>query len=83
MYRTGEAIMDCYWQTLCAGVMPGGYDICQEEFRKHSTVMQTVRFFTNPLQRAPFLASVPWLKASAMVAAMAFHMAFRSFSECD
>ncbi|KAM7210060.1 hypothetical protein V8F06_014555 [Rhypophila decipiens] len=33
IYRfTGEPILDVYWQTLCAGIMPGGFELSQEAF---------------------------------------------------
>jgi hypothetical protein len=80
-YRNGdEEILDCYWQTLCAAVMPGGYDICREEFTRYDYVLQTVRSFSRPLEQARHLTSHPWLKALAMVSGISYHRFFRSAS---
>jgi hypothetical protein len=76
-YYTGESMMDCYWQTLCAAVMPGGFQSCQEEFRRYDAVFQTLRSFANPI-RSLRLEFLPLAKATAMVLGLIYHNLFRS-----
>ncbi|KAM7206118.1 Heterokaryon incompatibility protein (HET) domain containing protein [Naviculisporaceae sp. PSN 640] len=79
-YRfTGESILDCYWQTLCAGIMPGGFRHSQNTFRRFDACVQTIHAFTRPLERAPaWLSSTTWLRVLFVGAAGAFVLLFRS-----
>lgn len=77
-YRSEKATIDRYWQTLCAGIMPGGENMSREEFRRHNAVMRTFYFFINVLELVPYLHSVPWVKILTYGAAVLFHRPFRS-----
>ncbi|RYP49315.1 hypothetical protein DL768_004940 [Monosporascus sp. mg162] len=80
-YRTGEHILNCYWQTLCAGVMPGGYQVCQEEFRRFDAVTRTLQSFADLSRYGRSLINVfPWLKLGVSISALVFHACFRSFT---
>jgi len=62
--RTGEDIFDVYWQTLCAGQKPQGFEAAKLEFlawdrcvRKPSSFVPTSRFlkFTHGILSAPVM----------------------------
>lgn len=80
IYRfTGEPILDCYWQTLCAGVMPGGFEHSQATFLRYDAWSQTLHSFTGLLERAPaWLSSAMWLRALAVWLGAVFYMFFKS-----
>ncbi|KAH8594896.1 heterokaryon incompatibility protein-domain-containing protein [Bisporella sp. PMI_857] len=61
-YVTGEKMLDCYWQTLSGGFLPGGYRLAREEFYTHHAMTHTVRFLATLGRLVPFLWSKPWFK---------------------
>ncbi|RYP81029.1 hypothetical protein DL770_006019 [Monosporascus sp. CRB-9-2] len=81
VYRNGKHILNCYWQTLCAGVMPGGYQVCQEELRRYNAVTRTLQSFADLSQYdGSLINALPGLKMGVSASALVFHACFRSFT---
>jgi hypothetical protein len=62
--RTGEDIIDAYWQTLCAGKMPRGFEVTKAEYtawersaRKPARFVLTSKFlkFTHSILSIPVI----------------------------
>lgn len=44
-YAPGESMLDCYWKTISAGVMPGGERRCRDEFCRYDAFLRTAHGF--------------------------------------
>jgi hypothetical protein len=83
LYRNEERILDCYWQTLSAAVMPGGYRICHEEFQKFDAFVQTAHSFICWGLFVPFLNRLPLFQAGIMMMAIVYQAVFHKFDIQD